>query len=137
MLEKQTTCNSTRLFSEILDIDEEERDRKQTTRDGSDDDSYFKKFLQLRLQRREFGANGFGLMHYGRVAREDDGDVVNTSADNEQTQDEVYVTERKDIRRKYSHASQHDEQEHMPRRRSLVTSQSLRLPSLPKVSIVR
>ena len=137
MLEKQTTCNSTRLFSEILDIDEEERDRKQTTRDGSDDDSYFKKFLQLRLQRREFGANGFGLMHYGRVARDDE-DMVNTSADNEQTQDEIYVTERKDIRRKYSHAS-HDEQEqeHMPRRRSLVTSQSLRLPSLPKVSIVR
>ena len=135
MLEKQTTCNSTRLFNEILDVDEHERDRKQATRDRSDDDSYFKKFLHLRLQRSEFGANGLGLMHYGRVANEDE-DEVNTFAENEPTQDEVYVTERKDMRRKYSHASQHDEQEHT-RRQSLRTSQSLRLPSLPKVSIVR
>ena len=133
MLEKQTTCNSTRLFNEILDV--EERNRKQAIKDGSDDDSYFKHFLQLRLQRSEFGANGIGLLHY-KTAAQDEEDEVNKSAENEPGQDEVYVTERKDIRRKYSLASRHEEQENT-RRQSLATSQSLRLPSLPKVSIIR
>ena len=96
------------MFNEILDV--EERDLKQAITYGSDDDSYSKQFLQLRLLRSELGVNGIGLLHY-RTAVQDEEDKVNKSAEYETGHDEVYVTERKDIRRKYSPDSRHEEQD--------------------------
>ena len=94
------------MFNEILDV--EERDLYQAITYGSDDDSYSKQFLQLRLQRSEFGVNGIGLLHY-RTAVQDEEDKVNKSAEYETGHDEACVTERKDIRREYSPASRHEE----------------------------
>lgn len=139
MLEKQTTCNSTRLLGELL-CNKEESDLKPEVKDECDDESYFKKFLQLRLQRKEFGANGVGLLHLQKHNKGDD-DAANT-AENE-AQDEVYVTEKKDIRRKYSLGYRSDDL-NVPKQESfkapdktVSARRQIRLPSLPHISPIR
>ena len=128
MLEKQTTCNSTRLFNELLEIGEP--DRKSVGKDVCDDDSYFKKFLKLRLQRQEYGANGTGLAQYNNEQVVDEIDVPRT-ADNEIAQDEVYVTEKHGMRRRQSLMSS------AILKVQQQASQQAKRPSLPRISLVR
>ena len=129
MLEKQTTCNSTRLFNELLEIGES--DRKSVGKDVSDNDSYFKKFLQLRLQRQEYGANGTGLTQYSNEHVVDEIDVPRTADNNELTQDEVYVTEKHGMRRRQSLMSTDILKVQQQ------ASQQGKRPSLPRISLVR
>ena len=144
MLEKQTACNSTRLFNELLDIKKPEG--KPVGKEGSDDRSYFKTFLRLRLQRQEYGANGTGLLHLRNANTDHDNDVPHV-ADNNAGHDEVYVTEKHGMRRRESLAFHHDESiahkqdHHADVLRALHANQSAgqsgKLPSLPNASLIR